>query len=195
MKARLIIILCLLGITQSFAQSKLTPGIRAGWTMSTVANMGGDYRTNFYIGLQLPVNFTNFYTLQPEVNYSRQGVNDIQIYDFNSESIRTTNLTLDYIDINAISKFKLNKITLQAGPGIAFLANSSIPDLAEADIIFNLGIGIQITNRLGVEARWKPGIIDINEDFLLWDRNSEISYLNDGYLRNNVFQIGAYFTF
>lgn len=195
MKAKLIIALCLLGITQSFAQSKVSPGIRAGWTMSTVSNMGGDYRTNYYIGLQLPIDLTRFYTLQPEINYSRQGVNNIQIRDFNSMRSRTTNLTVDYIDLNVINKFDLGTVILQAGPGLAFLTNGSEPNLTPVDLTFNLGVEIPLFNWFSVEARWRPGITDIDEDGFLWGSDYGVHYNNAGRMRNNVFQIGATFTF
>lgn len=197
MKRILLIGMCLISMTQLFAQRKVNPGIRAGWNSSTVSDLNGDYRSNFYIGLQLPISLAKFYTLQPEINYTRQGVNNVSNvvgYYNNHYMYESSNLTLDYIDVNVINKFHFNRLNLQVGPGLAFLTNSSISGVTKIDLTLNLGVGIDITSRLGIEARWKPGLVDIDENYYTaWDTNTVYSY--NSYYRNNVFQIGGYFKF
>jgi hypothetical protein len=190
MKKLLLALLLLAGISQTYAKEKtrrLTPGIRGGWTMSTVTNTEGDYRTNFYLGVQLPIKLAKFYTLQPELIYSRQGANNVvdRIYYENGHG-ESLDLKLDYIDINVINKFHFGKVNLQVGPGIAIQTNNNVSEMTPIDLTINLGIGLDITNRLGIEARWMPGLIGINDYYYDY---------NNGEIRNNTFQIGAYFKF
>lgn len=193
MKKLLLTLLLLTSISQAFAQekpSKLNPGIRGGWNMSNLTGVDGDYRTNFYLGLQLPIKLTKNYELQPEVIYSRQGTENALLDRYSSTPIRE-NISLDYIDINVINKFHFGKLNLQVGPGIAFLTNSNQSNTIPVDLTFNVGLGIDITKRIGVEARWMPGIINVNDDYWILDQ----FYFDDNYIRNNTFQIGAYFKF
>lgn len=194
MKRKLLIGLCLLGMTQTFAQSRVNPGIRGGWTISNLSGIEADYRSNFYLGLQLPITLTKFYTLQPEVNYTRQGADNVSFYDYNFDvRTRESNLSMDYIDLNVINKFHFGKLNLQVGPGLGFLTNASETGVTRVDMTLNLGVGIDLTKRLGIEARWKPGLINVDNDIRTFNNYNTYFYYSD-YITNNVFQIGAYFT-
>ncbi|MCC9042131.1 PorT family protein [Myroides sp. M-43] len=197
MKKLLLLLLVITGVSQTYAkekQRKLNPGVRAGWSISNITNTGGEYRTNFYAGVQLPIRLAKFYELQPELVYSRQGANnatDRYVYPENYRG--NTDMTIDYIDINMINKFHFGRINLQVGPGIAINTSSNESNITPVDLTFNFGLGIDITRRLGIEARWMPGIIDIND-------TGNYSYSGNYYdssetMRNNTFQIGAYFKF
>ncbi|AJA68322.1 PorT family protein [Myroides odoratimimus] len=197
MKKLLLTLLIVMGVSQSYAKEKrkiLNPGIRGGWSISNVTNIGGDYRTDFYAGIQLPIRFARFYELQPELIYSRQGVkgtNNNPHYDPYQRD--ADELKLSYIDINVINKFYFGKINLQAGPGLAIATNSSKYNVTPIDLTLNLGIGIDITKRIGIEARWMPGIVSINASADEYHYSSR--YDDSDYMRNNTFQIGAYLKF
>lgn len=197
MKKLLLALLLLAGISQTYAKEKprrINPGIRGGWNMSTVTNTGGDYRTNFYLGVQLPIRLAKFYELQPELVYSRQGAdNATDRYVYHEGYRGNKDISLDYIDINVINKFHFGRVNLQVGPGLAINTGNNDSNIMPIDLTLNLGIGINITSRLGVEARWMPGLIDINDT-----GNYSYSgnyYDSSEYMRNNTFQIGAYFKF
>ncbi|MGL4583696.1 MAG: PorT family protein, partial [Flavobacterium sp.] len=104
-----------------------------------------------------------------------------------------SDLNLDYIDINVINKFHLGKVNLQVGPGLAIATNSSNKNITPIDLTFNFGVGIDITRRLGVEARWMPGVVSINNGADTY--HNGVQYIYDDYMRNNTFQIGAYLKF
>ncbi|MDR0194520.1 MAG: PorT family protein [Myroides sp.] len=197
MKKLLLALLLLAGISQTYAKEKtrrINPGIRGGWSLSNVTNTGGDYRTNFYLGVQLPIRLAKFYELQPELVYSRQGANNAVDRAYFSNSYQgKDDLTLDYIDINVINKFHFGRVNLQVGPGLAIHTSSNESNITPIDLTFNFGIGIDITKRLGVEARWMPGIVDINDSGDYYYNGNYNS--NSDYMRNNTFQIGAYFKF
>ncbi|MDR0228201.1 MAG: PorT family protein [Flavobacteriaceae bacterium] len=197
MKKILLTLLAVSALNQSYAKEKprkLNPGIRGGWNMSNVTNTNGDYRTNFYLGLQLPIRLGKSYELQPELVYSRQGANNVtDRYVYHVDYKGNTSITLDYIDINVINKFHFGRVNLQVGPGIAINTANNESNIMPIDLTFNAGIGVTITKRLGVEARWMPGLVDIND-------GGSYSYSGNYYdsresMRNNTFQIGAYFKF
>ncbi|EKB04813.1 hypothetical protein HMPREF9711_01678 [Myroides odoratimimus CCUG 3837] len=190
MKKLLLTLLLIMGISQSYAQKKqriLTAGVRGGWNFSSVVNSGGDSRTNFYVGVQLPIRLAKFYSLQPELVYSRQGADNIvdRIYYENGHG-RSVDLKMGYIDINVINKFHFGRLNLQVGPGIAIQAHNNVSEMTPVDLTINLGVGIDITKRIGIEARWMPGLIGINDYYYDSD---------NGEMRNNILQVGAYFRF
>lgn len=197
MKKLLLALLLLVGISQTYAKEKtrrINPGIRGGWNMSTVTGTEGDYRTNFYLGVQLPIRLAKFYELQPELVYSRQGADNINPSLVNYNYDRSgSNLQLDYVDINVINKFHFGRVNLQVGPGLAIATNSSNKNITPIDLTFNFGLGLDITSRLGVEARWMPGVVSINNGADTYYNG--VQYIYDDYMRNNTFQVGAYFKF
>ncbi|EHO15536.1 porin family protein [Myroides odoratimimus] len=197
MKKLLLTLLVILGISQSYGQEKFkrfTPGVRGGWNFSNVTNTGGDYRTNFYIGVQLPIRLAKFYSLQPELVYSRQGAdNATDRYVYPSNYKGNLDIKLDYIDINVINKFHFDKVNLQIGPGFAINTKNNETNIFPIDFTLNLGFGIDITKRIGIEARWMCGLLDIND-------SGQYSYQGNyydstEYMRNSTFQVGAYFRF
>ena len=78
MKKVIMATLCCIGFATSQAQVTVKPGVRAGLNISSLTNYNADSKADFYVGGQVGIQFTKFYTLQPELTYSRQGatVND-----------------------------------------------------------------------------------------------------------------------
>ncbi|MDR2222716.1 MAG: PorT family protein [Flavobacteriaceae bacterium] len=200
MKKTLLICLTCLAISPAFAQRKehkkrvtVAPGLRAGLNISNLNNSNGDSKKDFYLGLQLPIKFAKFYTLQPEFNYSRQGSkNFVPAYDFGFKGARNyDDLKLNYVGIDVINKFTFGKFNIQVGPGLAVLTESASIVDNDIDLTFNIGMGIDITKNFGIEARFKQGTIPVTE--LGYSRDF---YRGTGdYQYNQTFQVGAYFKF
>jgi hypothetical protein len=82
MKKRLFVFLfCCITFLNSYAQVKFQPGVRAGLNISKLQGIDISSKKDIYFGLYGGINFSNIYTLQPELSYSRQGAQGI--YSFN----------------------------------------------------------------------------------------------------------------
>ncbi len=188
-----ILIIVLLGFfAATQAQVTFKPGIRAGLNFSHFTKGDYDYfdegttgndrdfssKTDFYFGVVGTIKLTKYYTLQPEVNYSRQGT----VYKNNDYGIDKT-LNVSYLSIALANKFTLtDKFNIHAGPTIDFQVDSDFNTDSEVDLAFFLGAGYNFTKKFGVEARIKKGFIPV------------LDY-SDGNHANVVFSLGANYTF
>lgn len=176
------------------AQVRVSPGLRGGLNLSTLTNIDdNNSKTDFYVGGLIDIRFNKFFSLQPEITYSRQGDEGREY--FNDGSYRNINYELNYITLGAVAKFNFN------GGGFHLLAGPSL-DLKVGDNYINSnpedfdlaivgGIGYTLPNGLTFEARIKQGLVDIyGYDYY----NNDGYYTNDAIL-NQVFQIGISYKF
>lgn len=214
----------------SFVQAQVTfrPGIRAGVNFSHLTESDDnrrieydpetnlnyregtqfDSQTSFYVGLYGALQLTRFYTLQPELNYTRQGA-EAKILDYNTFTHAYTtyrqNIELSYLSIGVMNKFTFSGLNIHVGPSIDIIVDKSQDDLfsgsqtfdpdfgytynsnylttdSEVDLALTLGIGYNFTKNLGIEARVKQGLVPV---FDFWDDGN----------RNVVFSAGLTYTF
>ena len=216
MKKLLIAAFVILGLSAANAQVTFKPGIRAGANFSHFTQ-GEQYfyddvyydeynqmqyynarpadftsKADFYVGVYGALHLTKYYTLQPEINYTRQGSN-IEFLNQNNILVKTK-LDVSYISVAVINKFTFSdKLNIHVGPTIDvvvdqprnFYANnySRYNDVdAEIDLAFVLGVGYNFTKNLGIEARVKKGIIPV------------LDFSNSNHT-NVVFSAGLTYTF
>lgn len=186
-------IIALLGFTKMEAQVTFKPGLRGGLNLSHFSNRNDAYyndqndsnnrefssKTDFYLGFYGALKLTKYYTLQPEINYSRQGSE----FMLRNTSSTQRNLNVSYFGVAAINKFTFNeKFNVHIGPGLDFLIEEDFDTDAGADLTFVLGAGYNFTSNFGIEARVKKGIVPV------------LDY-SDGNHTNVVFSLGATYTF
>ena len=192
--ALLAFVLCI-GIQSSQAQVKVSPGLRGGLNVSTLTNIDDNQsKTDFYVGGLVNIKFNKYFSLQPEITYSRQG--DEGRY-FENGRYYSEKYELNYLTLGAVAKFNIG------GKGFHILGGPSL-DLKVSDNYINSnsegfdlaivgGVGYTLPNGLTFEARIKQGLIDIyGYDGIDYDNNDY--YYNDVIL-NQVFQIGISYTF
>ena len=202
---KILIAIAFLAFTQSKAQVTFSPGLKAGYSASNITNLGTDYRNDFYIGGFGLLKLTEFYNMQFEVMYLRQGAMN---YKWNQSqgsnpNFKKTDIKLNYISFNFINKFNVKKFNFHAGPGLDIKVsedpynynevmiggNSSFPyeSNSPVDLTINLGVGYQITPNLGFDARMRMGIIEpiYTSGYYFFNGNS----------LNKSFLIGLNYTF
>lgn len=179
------------------AQIKVRPGIKAGLNSTNVSNFNSEAKQDFYAGAFAVVKFTKFYNLQPEIIYSKQG--------FKNKSVKDNNIELNYLSVALANKFfPIKKAGLHfiVGPSIDLKVNNvpnyfnnfnteKTDDFAPFDFSLFGGIGYEFPFGLTIEARYKQGFIDINNNN--FDQNVKYEEL----IVNKVFQVGVsyYFNF
>ena len=228
MKKFLIAAMVFLAFSQVEAQVTFSPGLRAGANFSHFTQGDLDYnynngginfdpntgqpirlpeskftsKTDFYVGFYGALRLTKFYTLQPEVTYSRQG-SKLESYSSAPNGIvrkMDSQFDLSYISVGIINKFTFNdKFNMHIGPTIDILAEQSgnsdyqpqnfnnyyyydsYNANSDIDLAFVFGLGYNFTKNIGIEARVKKGVIPV----LDWS----------DYHTNVVFSAGLTYTF
>jgi len=183
----------LIGI-QAEAQVKVSPGLRGGLNVSTLTNIDDNSsKTDFYIGGLVDIKFNKFFTLQPEITYSRQGDEGREYFD--NGSYRNVNYELNYITFGAVAKFNFNGggFHVLAGPSLDVKVGDNYINTTPEDFDLAIvgGVGYTLPNGLTFEARIKQGLVDIY-GYDYYDNDGY--YTNDAIL-NQVFQIGISYTF
>lgn len=196
-----ILLLCLLGFVftataQSDDDSGVTikPGLRGGLNLAKLTQTGFDYKTDFYAGGFVAMKFTRFYTLQPEITYSRQGSKGMRTI-FNEQAQVFVNsdeaIDISYLSFAIINKFTFNdQLNVHFGPTMDFQTDANVYTNSDVDLAFVAGIGYTLPMGLTIEARVKKGIIDVLES----DDFSNFEYVED-YNTNLVFQFGLSYSF
>lgn len=116
----------LLGVNTVHAQSKSTVGLKGGFNLSNfyVEDIDDkDARLGFHGGLYGRVYATNFFAIQPEINYSTRGNEIIS----NGLFDQRTRFNLNYIDLPVLAVFKLGKaVEIHAGVYGGYLVGANI---------------------------------------------------------------------
>jgi len=219
MKKILVVVIVLFGFGQAKAQVTFKPGLRAGVNFShlTQGNDLGYYdssfrnednvefksKTDFYVGFYGALRLTRYYTLQPEITYSRQG-SKFEMREVYYDSFDTANfynksgqIDVSYLSVAVINKFTFSeKFNVHVGPTIDFVVEKNGPllnpnndsyyyndyDSTDVDLAFVAGVGFNFTKNIGIEARVKKGIIPV------------IDTSDDSHTNVN-FSVGATYTF
>jgi len=208
MKKVIMATLCCIGFATSQAQVTVKPGVRAGLNVSSLTNSNADSKADFYVGGQVGIQFSKFYTLQPELTYSRQGATidgyeeyDIALPSPNNRVNRDYDVELQYISLAVANKFKIiDGFHALVGPSLDFKVGDNFADNSDLigfDLAIFGGLGYTFSNGFTVEARFKQGLVDIfgdNYDYY-YDDNEYYNDYVDHVKLNQVFQIGASYTF
>lgn len=204
---KILLALTILAYSQTEAQVSFKPGLKAGYTASRLTNLDADYKSDFYVGAYGLLKLTKVYNMQFEMMYLRQGVSnfkwtELQYGDYTRQTLHNDDINLNYISLNFINKFNIDKFSFHVGPGLDILIsdnnstnydynsyeynNVGYSDNAEVDLTLNLGVGYQITPNLGIEGRMRIGVVEP-----VYFNNS----YNQDYHANQSFQVGLNYTF
>ncbi|MFB3386145.1 porin family protein [Flavobacterium sp. LAR06] len=196
-KIALIAFALFIGLATSQAQMKVSPGIRGGLNLSTLTNIDDNsMKSDYYIGGLVEIKFNKYFTLQPEITYSRQGSEGREYY-FDTDSFENTKYELNYVTLGAVAKFNFGGqgFHVLAGPSLDIKTSDNFGrygyDPIGTDFSFVGGIGYSLPNGLTFEARFKQGFIDIyGYDGIDYD-----DYYYDQVILNQVLQFGISYTF
>lgn len=195
MKGLLFFLALTLFTSHLFAQVKVQPGVRLGINYSNISNTNLDGKLGPNAAVFAAIRFTDFYTLQPEIMYSRQGGK--------SRSMVSDDLSIDYMSIGVASKFFIvpsQGIHLILGPSLDFdfdnnfinlINDTNDSEVTPFDLSIFMGIGYEFDFGLILEVRYKQGLlnIDLFDDFFFSDDYQDSTTLN------NVLQIGVAYKF
>lgn len=202
---KIVLILVFLFALHAEAQVTVQPGIRGGLNLSTITNTNADLKADFYIGGFIAIKLAGFYTLQPEINYSRQGskvsFEDVSFDPVVSPAKVEKDYSIQYISAGVMNKFTFaESFNVLVGPTLDFKVGDNFTgqakrDLGGIDLGICGGIGYTLPIGLTLEARYKLGLVDI------FGNTYDDYYYNGNYngydniKLNSVIQFGLAYTF
>ena len=128
MKKYLLFAFILLCTYTAAAQVTFKPGVRGGVNFARLTNTDLDTKTDFYLGAFGALKLSRFYTMQPEIGYSRQGAQgEFVYYDSYSDIyyLEEADIKLEYITLSFINKFTLtDAFNVHVGPTFDIGANT-----------------------------------------------------------------------
>lgn len=189
--------------TTAFSQFSVSPGIKTGLNLASLSNVeNSSTKTGLQGGLFVNLHLASFYELQLETTYSSQGSTfEYRTFSsgFDPSSSYEEDLNLEYISLNLANKFfpfKNIGLNLIVGPSIDILVSSdNFNDITPIDLSLFGGIGYEFPFGLGLEMRYKQGLIDVREDFYDYYDDDEHNFYKEANVLNGVFQIGVSYKF
>ncbi|MFA7686255.1 MAG: porin family protein [Moheibacter sp.] len=187
----------ILALVSANAQVELWLGPKAGVNFSNISDIESNTLTGANFGVAFAIKFNDRYSLQPEMGFSMQGAKEV----YNSSE----DFKLQYFTVGVINKLYLVQgFHMLAGPEFNFKVNDTFSDWYDSDIYddegnylgdtdaqpFDFmivgGLGYDLPFGLTFEARYKQGLLDVNDFFNVDDDKSSL---------NQVFQIGIAYKF
>lgn len=191
---RLFTLLVLFAGIVAYAQPKFAPGLRAGVNFAKISDTDIGYKTDFYVGGFAGIQFNKVYTLQPEINYSRQGAEGDYEFD-NNGTIETAHadISLQYISLGVINKFTFaDRVSIMIGPTFDLLVDNNVETESDTDVAITGGMGCRIADGLGAEFRIKKGFANTIGDGAFTDSTG---FFEVDQTSNLVLQLGLSYTF
>ncbi|UZH55753.1 PorT family protein [Salinimicrobium tongyeongense] len=155
------------------AQEFVYFGAKGGVNFSTFSGDGwSDFedesaRTAYHLGLVAEIPLSDRFSLQPEVLYSAQGYDIVEVEDGDDLEHK-----LDYVSVPVMAKFYVVRgLSLEAGPQFSFLADHEVGfgdndmDVSDDNINkFDLSLGLGASykfNNFFLYGRYNAGMTDI----------------------------------
>jgi len=159
-KGTLVVSLLFLGNTAINAQSNNSTviGIKGGLNLAKIKNTDSKNKLGMTVGMFAEFKMSEKFSIQPELLYSRQGA-----------KIGSDKLKLSYINLPVLAKFyPISKISIEAGPQFGYLISKSGGTLSKSnykkiDLSAVVGLNYQISNKIGIGARYNLGLKDITK--------------------------------
>lgn len=183
----LVIAVAFFGVSSLSAQEYVVFGAKGGVNFSNFAGDGfasfeedSNARTAYHLGLVAEIPVSDRFSVQPEVLYSAQGFDIVQI-----ENNPDVEFRLDYINVPVLAKFYVTDgLSLVAGPQFGFLVESEIKsENSETELNsenfnnFDMAVGFGAEykfNKFFLYGRYNAGLTDIYENENVEAKNSVI---------------------
>ncbi|ULQ57916.1 PorT family protein [Flavihumibacter rivuli] len=174
------------------ANAQVGFGVKAGYNLADFKGRTGDnpgMKSGFHAGGFVRIPVSGKFSIQPELLYSQQGVNDeVQVNEVTYQQKLKTN----YLTLPVLFQYQSPLgINVSTGPQLGYLLSSKLEAnkgsmdykdfLKSTDISWVLGAGYEMRNGLGIGARYCWGLNNVSDSY------------ND--LRSRVLQVGLSYKF
>ncbi|BDD10566.1 hypothetical protein FUAX_29980 [Fulvitalea axinellae] len=125
-------------------------------------------KIGYQLGMLIEFRLTENFSIQPELVYSKEGAR----FDKVDEDIN-----LSYANLPVIGKYYASKnFSFQAGPQLGLLTGANVNGengdgqikvedyFSTLNLTFNIGMGLNITEKIGLDLRYNLGITNVSDD-------------------------------
>lgn len=149
-----------------YAQTTVKPGFRVGANFSGITRTYYDVRTDFYLGGNAEIRFSDFFRLQPEMGYSCQGARgDVYQLPQAGETDKTwvrKDIESNYLTVGMTGKFAFSEsVCFLVGVSGEYALEMFKPLRTDLDVAILAGAEYKLPFGLGVEVRIKRGSRDM----------------------------------
>ena len=177
------------------AQMDITVGPKGGFNVTNISNWDAKNKFSVHVGGFAELRFNDFFAVQPELVYSRQGARD-------KENGVKTRLRVNYLNIPILAKlYVLDELSVDLGPELGFVLNakSKIKDGGKTTtyrvnsdantVAVNFAVGLSYNwNELMFSARYNIGLSNVfDKDFGGGNNKNHVFQLSVGYRFGNLF--------
>ena len=164
-------------------------GFKGGLNLASVYGDNSD-KTEMRIGVHLGVmsefKLTNKFSIQPELVYSQQGVNQDVFFTLLQDTVApeiTLKARYNYLNLPIIAKYYVTEgFSIELGPQVGFLVSAKqegggqeldVKDgVKNIDFGVGIGFGYKFSSGLNFSARYTAGVSNINDVDGISDENT-----------------------
>lgn len=171
-------------------------GVKGGWNATNVSNADAKNKMSIHLGAFAEWKLSDYFGIQPELLYSRQGYRDKNNWDGGDMKSKCR---VNYLNIPVLAKLYVwEGLSVDLGPQFGFALNAKyktkfdghtskekIKSFNTFDFSFALGASYAIDDFI-LSARYNIGLTNI---FDKWEENNKnhVFQLSVGYCLNNLF--------
>lgn len=195
MKKLLLVIVALVLVGGVQAQTEISVGPKFGWNITNISNIpASKNKMSIHLGGFAEFRFNNFFALQPELLYSRQG------YRMKDDGMKGK-IRVNYLNIPILAKlYVLDGLSVDLGPQLGFALNAKrkikndgetvkrkITNINTCDVSFAIGVSYEYEQFM-LSARYNLGLTNVMDKDLVGGNNkNHVFQLSVGYRLNNLF--------
>lgn len=172
------------------AQTEIVVGPKVGLNVTNISNQDAKNKVSFHVGGFAEFKFNDYFAVQPELLYSRQGARDK--YDGVKQIERA-----NYLNIPVLAKlYVMDQLSVDLGPELAFALNAK-------SLLKTGGTTIKEKNKnintlavnfaIGVSYNWEDLMFSARYNLGL--SNAYDKDIADGNNKNRVFQLSVGYRF
>ncbi|MGH1384785.1 porin family protein [Kordia sp.] len=188
MKKRSIFLVLLLVGFYTNAQN-ISFGFKGGLNLSSIYGDNSDgtkMRAGVHLGVMSEFKLTSKFSIQPELLYSQQGVNQDVFFTLIQDAIApeiTLKSRYNYLNLPILAKYYASEnFSLEFGPQVGFLVSAKqegdgqeldVKDgVKSIDFGVSVGFGYKLSSGLNFSARYNAGLSNINDVDGISDENT-----------------------
>lgn len=195
MKKLLLAIVVCMFMGSAYGQTEITVGPKLGWNITNISNISASKnKMSIHLGGFAEFKFNEYFALQPELLYSRQG------YRLKSDDGKTK-VRVNYLNIPVLAKlYVLDGLSVDLGPQLGFALNAKsknkhggttvkhkITNINTCDVSFAVGASY-VYEEFMVSARYNIGLTNVWDKDVVGENNkNHVFQLSVGYRFGNLF--------
>lgn len=195
MKKLFLAIIALVVVGSAHAQTEITVGPKVGWNITNISNVSDSKnKMSINVGGFAEFKFNDYFALQPELIYSRQG------YRLKDGGVKTK-VRVNYLNIPILAKlYVLDGLSVDLGPQLGFALNAKtkakhdgttvkhkLTNFNTCDVSFAVGLSYEYELFM-VSARYNIGLTNVfDKDDVGGNNKNHVFQLSVGYRFGDLF--------